>query len=146
MFALEPGPLVPFDPDAMRRLTPRPAFPSIVADALENMPGLRAALDGSALGVTDNPPDDLDGTYTTTIGSATTIVAEEIQPAPPSPIPSLVANGDGADAIRQSVVQYLPQPSAPISASFVDPPPVPAAAGGSSFDQGPGDKGDEPQV
>jgi hypothetical protein len=125
MFELEPGPLEYADPDGMRRLAPRPSFTGIVADGLSDTAGLRGALDGAAVGVTDNPSEDLDGTYATTIGIASDVVGNEITTAPPSPVPTLLENGASADTIRESVKQYLPTPDVPISASFTDPPAAP---------------------
>lgn len=129
MFERETGPLELADPDAMRRLAPRPSFTGIVADGLSDTPGIRAALDGSSAGVIDNPSTDLDGTYAGTMGVAQEIVANDITTAPPSPVPALLTTGDGADQIRTSVKQYLPPPETPVAATFVEPPTPPPGSG-----------------
>jgi hypothetical protein len=122
MFELEPGPFALLDPDSLRRLAPRPSFTGIVADALGDSAGIRGALDGAARDATDNPPEDLDGTYASTIGVAGDVVGNQIATAPASPVPSLLEQGQNADTIREGVRQYLPTPDVPITATFTDPP------------------------
>ncbi|HLZ44702.1 MAG TPA: hypothetical protein VKQ05_03395 [Gemmatimonadales bacterium] len=123
MFALEPGPLTLLDPAVIRPLQYRGSYTAIVADGLAPSDGLRAVLTTRQLDVTDNPPVDLDYVHATTIGRAADIVTTEIAPAPGSPVPGLLETGDNANAISDSVAQYLPPSETPLNATLKDPPP-----------------------
>lgn len=127
MFELEPGPLAPLVPDELRPFPPRSSFETLVADALGALAGAEAALASTAVRTTEQPPDDLDALYGATVGAAEAAVDDEIAHAPGSSAPTLVDTGNTVDQIRQSVLGYLPQPDAPISASFDEPPMLPEA-------------------
>lgn len=143
MFPPDPGALDLIDPTTIRRLAPRPSLVGIVADALGQSGELDGLLARRALDVVDNPPEDLDATYAATVGTAAESVAQDVQTMPGSQVPASVNAGDNADQLRQGVLAYLPQPDAPITARFEEPPPVPHVPPGSGLGGGPHGGGGE---
>lgn len=137
MLELEPGPIGPLTSDALAPFPRRPSFETLVVDALGAFWNVDNALALAALHTAASPPDDLEALYAATVGAAEADVNHQLAQAPGSPAPTLVGQGDSTDRIRQSVLQYLPQPDAPITATFDEPPRPPTEAGPPQEPEGP---------
>lgn len=114
---LEPLPFAP-------RVAREGLFEGLADRLVGTLQASDSGLSGLARDAGHNVPRDLDTVFALTVATAENAHATEARGGSQSVADVLVDSGDDVDALRQSVLRYLPQPSAPIAANF-DPPPDP---------------------
>jgi hypothetical protein len=138
---LEPGPIVrepmPLGP---RVFTPG-LFASRAALLLGALRDSDAGFAAVELEIAGNAGDGLAASFAGSIDAAADAAANQANWRDDRTADTLVDAGGGADAYRQSVLRYLPQPDAPITTSFDDPPQPPSPGA-----DVPGVQVDQPQV
>ena len=124
-----PPALMRVDASTRRPFPHEPSFEGLVAAALEPFPAIDAAFSDIATrtieavaSLADPLAAEIDATA---VGSSDPPGA-----GVPLELAEAVDRGDAADALRQSVLPYLPQVDAPIAVEQEDPPPAPTGGGG----------------
>jgi hypothetical protein len=108
-----------------RRVSREGLFEGLAAHYSEFVAASDQPLRGVGARVGENVPTDLDAAYATTIGRAHDVLASEVAAGAPTQADALVTRGGAVDALRGSVLRYLPQPDAAIETPFLPAPPNP---------------------
>jgi hypothetical protein len=131
---LEPGIITPQPMPLPPRVSRDGFFESFVNEIDGLLSGGDVALAVASARVGDGAPTDLNAAYDRTVGVALETHAAEVGRGSGSVADALIGHGENIDALRASVLQYLPQPDAPIDATFVEPPDSGVIGTGRGFD------------
>jgi hypothetical protein len=139
----EPGPFWQREPMPLPpRVVGETTFQSLAGALVDMLGDADPSLGAAADTVGRDVPADLDATFGATIGVAEDVTGSQFNLGTDQTADVLTQDGEGAEWYRQSVLQFLPQPDAPIEMELKDPPALPRGPA----DTGGGDRESEPEA